>query len=239
MQDDDKRLAAEAAIAEVCDGMIVGLGTGSTAAHAIRALGKRVRDHGLKISGVATSNASDVMARQYGIRQHDLMRNSRIDLAIDGVDEIDPRLFAIKGAGGAMLREKIIATAADRMVAIADGSKRVGRIGAAKLPVEFLPSASAFIERELRGLGAEPVRRAAETGAEYRTDQGNWIFDCTFAAMNDPAELSRALSAVPGMFGHGIFLSEIDAAYIAQDGVVTKMERPGLLMGGKRGSGTI
>lgn len=226
MQDNDKRLAAEAAIAEVRDGMIVGLGTGTTAAHAIRALGERVRDHGLKISGVATSNASDVLASQYGIRQHDLMRDSRIDLAIDGVDEIDPRLFAIKGAGGAMLREKIIATAADRMVAIADGSKRVARIGAARLPVEFLPSASAFIERELRALGAEPVRRAAETGAEYRTDQGNWIFDCSFAVLDDPASLDRALSAIPGMFGHGLFLTEIDAAYIAQDGIVTKMERP-------------
>ncbi len=225
MQADYKRLAAAAAIAEVRDGMIVGLGTGSTAAYAIRALGELVRDHGLRISGVATSNASDALARQYGIRQHDLMRDSRIDLAIDGVDEIDSRLFAIKGAGGAMLREKIIATAADRMVAIADGSKWVGRIGAAKLPVEFLPSASAFMERELRALGAEPVRRTTETGAEYRTDQGNWILDCTFATMDDPAALDQALSAIPGMFGHGLFLTQIDAAYVAQDGVVTKMER--------------
>lgn len=226
MQDDDKRLAAEAAIAEVRDGMIVGLGTGSTAAHAIRALGERVRDHGLKVSGVATSNASDALARQYGIPQHDLMRDSHIDLAVDGVDEIDSRLFAIKGAGGAMLREKIVATAADRMVAIADGSKRVGRIGAAKLPVEFLPSASAFIERELRALGTEPVRRTTDAGAEYRTDQGNWVFDCTFAALGDLASLDRALSAIPGVFSHGLFLTQIDAAYVAQDGVVTKMERP-------------
>ena len=224
-RDTDKKLAAEAAVAEVRDGMVVGLGTGTTAAHAIAAVGALVRERGFGITAVATSDATEHLATSLGIPCRSLREDPRVDLTIDGVDEIDARLFAIKGAGGAMLREKIVASAATRMVAIADGSKRVAKIGGARVPVEFLESAQAFVERELVGLGGLPELRVASDGARYRTDQGNLVLDCRFAAIDDAPALDRALSAIPGVFGHGLFLTQIDAAYIADAGIVTKMER--------------
>lgn len=219
MIDDDKRLAAEAAVAEVADGMLVGLGTGSTAAHAIRALGRRVRQ-GLAVETVATSEASAILARSLEIAVRDFAGVAAVDLTIDGADEIDDRLFAIKGAGGAMLREKIVAAASRWMVVIADGSKRVARIGAAKLPVEVLPFAEAFATDRLRGLGATVVLRQG-----YLTDNGNLVTDCTFGAIEDPRRLADGIAAIPGVVGHGLFLDEVDAAYVARDGVVTRMER--------------
>ena len=162
--EDDKRLAAEAAVAEVRDGMIVGLGTGSTAAFAIQALARRCAA-GLRIEAVATSEASTAAALDGGIIVRDFADVATLDLAIDGADEIDRRLWAIKGAGGAMLREKTVAAAARRFVVIADGSKRVEAIGAAKLPVEVLPFARAFVMRQLQALGATVTVRP-----DYRTD---------------------------------------------------------------------
>jgi ribose 5-phosphate isomerase A len=223
MDDDDKRAAAEAAADEVRDGMLVGLGTGSTAAFAIGRIGERVRD-GLRIEAVATSQASARQAAAAGIAVRDFAGVARVDLTIDGADEIDPRLFAIKGAGGAMLREKIVAAASARMIVVADGSKRVHAIGAAKLPVEVLPFALAFVTRALEGLGAEVVLRRVD-GAPYRTDQDNAVIDCRFAAFPDPATLAAQLQAIPGVLGHGLFLDQVDAAYIAEAGVVTRLER--------------
>ena len=224
-QDVAKRAAAIAAVAEVRDGMVLGLGTGSTTAFAIAEVGRRVRDGGLRVSAVATSTASEVLAREWQIPVIDLIGHARVDLAIDGADELDDQLRAIKGAGGAMLREKIVATAADRMVVIADVSKRVVRIGAAKVPVELWSGARAFVERELRALGATLILRSAEGGEPYVTDLGNHVFDCTFGTMDDPAALDRALNAIPGAFGHGLFLTQVDAAYIADGEVVTRLER--------------
>ena len=222
MNDDDKRVAAEAAVAEVRDGMLVGLGTGSTAAHAIAAIGRMVAN-GLRIRAVATSRASADMARGLGVEVLDFADVDLVDLTIDGADEIDDRLFAIKGAGGAMLREKIVAAASARMVVIADGSKRVTRIGAAKLPVEVLPFALRAVGRALDGLGGRPTQRLAGR-APYLTDNGNVVVDCTFAQM-DPERLAVELAAIPGVLGHGLFLREVDAAYLSEDGVVTRLER--------------
>lgn len=151
--------------------------------------------------------------------------HAALDLAIDGVDEIDAQLRAIKGAGGALLREKVVASAARRMVAIADGSKRVAALGTAPLPVEVLPFARSFVAARLVALGAAPLLRTAGKRA-YRTNQGNLILDCRFAAIADPARLAAELQAIPGLLGHGLFLGEIDAAYVAADGVVTKLQRP-------------
>ena len=224
MHDDDKRLAAIAAAAEVESGMLVGLGTGSTATHLIAHLGKRVRD-GLQITAVATSLATEAAARAAGITVVPMMRISAIDLAIDGVDEIDEGLRAIKGAGGAMLREKVIATAARRMIAIADGSKRVDRLGQRLLPVEVLPISLAFVAAQIETLGAIPTLRTI--GAKpYFTDQDNFVLDCKFTALPEPAAIATQLAAIPGLLGHGLFLTEINAAYIAEDGVVTRHERP-------------
>jgi len=224
MIDDDKRLAAEAAVAEIEAGMLVGLGTGSTAAHAIAAIARRV-DEGLRITAVATSLASGRVAVQHRIPLRDFSDVSAVDLVIDGADEIDPQLRAIKGAGGAMLREKIVASAARRMVVIADASKRVSRLGAARLPVEVLPFARSFVSVEIARIGGEPALRM--TGDRpYLTDQNNIVIDCTFAALDDPERLAAALSAIAGVLGHGLFLSEIHAAYIATDGRVERIERP-------------
>lgn len=219
--DDDKRLAAEAAVAEVRDGMLVGLGTGTTAAYAVTALARRIAA-GLTVETVATSEATAAAARAAGIVVRDFADIAALDLAIDGADEIDPRLYAIKGAGGAMLREKTVAAASRRMVVIADGSKRVAAIGAAKLPVEVLPFARTSVVAALARLGAAVTVRAG-----YVTDNGNLIADCRFPAMPDPRALAAEIAAIPGALGHGLFLDEVDAAYIAADGVVTRLERGG------------
>lgn len=214
--EEQKRAAAEAAVAEVAEGMVVGLGTGSTAAFAIEALGRRVRD-GLAVTAVATSERTAAAAAAAGIRVIDMGDVAVLDLAIDGVDEIDPWCRAIKGAGGAMLREKVIAAAARRMVAIADASKPVAQLGARPVPVEVLPLARAFVARAIGELGGAAVVRTDAAGAPIATDGGNPILDASFGPIEDAAALATALSAVPGILGHGLFVSEIDAVYVASD----------------------
>jgi len=221
-RDADKKAAALAAADEVREGMLVGLGTGSTAAFLIAELGRR----GLRIEAVATSRRSESLARDAGIAIRPMAEVESVDLAIDGVDEIDSTLRAIKGAGGAMLREKVVATSARRMVAIADGSKQVAALGAAPVPVELLPFAQAFVAAQVRGLAGNPVLRQG-----YRTDQGNIVLDCHFGSIADPAALGSLLSAIPGLLEHGLFLSEIDTLYIADQGTVSRIERPGSYVG--------
>lgn len=221
MSDADKRSAAEAAVAEVSDGMLVGLGTGSTAAYAIAAIGRRVAD-GLRIRAVATSLASARQARSLGVEVLDFADVPAVDLTIDGADEIDGRLLAVKGAGGAMLREKAVAAASARMVVIADRSKQVERLGSAVLPVEVLPFARAFVLARLGGLANTVVERG---GGAYRTDNGNLIADLAGWDASDPERLAAMLQAIPGMVGHGLFLTEVAAAYIADGVVVTRLER--------------
>jgi ribose 5-phosphate isomerase A len=223
MSEADKRAAAEAAVAEVQNGMLVGLGTGSTAAHAIAALGRRVAE-GLRIRAVATSVASAEQATGLAIEVLKFADTAAVDLTIDGADEIDARLVAVKGAGGAMLREKAVAAASARMLVIADGSKRVARLGAAKLPVEVLPFARAFVFARLGQL-AQSVE--ARGGGAYRTDNGNLVADLTGWDASDPERFAAALQAIPGVVGHGLFLTEVSAAYIADGVVVARLERDG------------
>lgn len=222
--DADKRLAALAAVEEVEAGMLVGLGTGSTARHAIDAVGARVAK-GLRLRAVATSLASARQAQALGIALLDMADTAAVDLTIDGADEIDAALVAIKGAGGAMLREKVVAAASTRMVVIADASKRVAALGAAPLPVEVAPFALASVARRAAALGATPVLRMTG-GGPYRTDQDNLVLDCRFGSIDDPAALAAALQAIPGAVAHGLFLDEVDAAYVAAAGVVTRIDRP-------------
>lgn len=214
-----KRAAARAAVAEVEDEMLVGLGTGTTTNFAIAALGERVAA-GLKVTAVATSLTTSRAAEAAGLAVLPFDTLAKLDLAIDGADELDPQLRAIKGRGGAMLREKIVASAADRMIVIIDGSKRVMKLGNAALPVEVLPFAVTFVSDRIGRLGATVCRRM--TGdSSYRTDQDNVILDCRFRSIDDPQALAFALSAIPGMLGHGLFLEEIDVAYVGRsDGVV-------------------
>lgn len=203
-----KRSAARAAVAEVEPGMLVGLGTGSTAAFAIEALGERVAT-GLSIRAIATSRATEKAAAAAGIALLAFDDIATVDLCIDGVDEIDLQLRAIKGAGGAMLREKIVAQAATRMIAVADASKLVARLGAASVPVEVLPFARSAVARAIGDLdGVATLRERA------RTDQDNIVLDCRFPSIGAPAELASALSAIAGVLGHGLFPSEINVLYV-------------------------
>jgi ribose 5-phosphate isomerase A len=214
----EKMVAAQAAAAEIRAGMVVGLGTGSTVAQLIPVLAARVRD-GLCVHVVATSLATAAAAEAAGLALIAFEDRAEVDLTIDGVDEIDPTLRAIKGAGGALLREKIVATASRRMVAIADSSKSSAALGRCAVPVEILPFAREFVLAAIRRLGAVPALR------ETRSDQGNCLADCRFADLADPARTAAQLAAIPGLLGHGLFLSEIDALYIAQGSQARVLER--------------
>lgn len=219
-----KRAAAAAAVEEVEAGMVVGLGTGSTAKHVIRLLGDRVA-RGLQITGVPSSRATEDAARAAGIPLLAPDDLAAIDLCIDGVDEIDPELRAIKGGGGAMLLEKVVATLARRNIAIADASKRVDRLGARAVPIEVLQAAQGLVAAEVSRLGGTARLRRNDCGV-FVTDSGHRILDATFAEMPDPRRLAQALSAIPGALGHGLFLSEIDALYCAGFDGVCRHERP-------------
>src|SRR3569623_1107494 len=170
-QSDDNRLAAEAALAETADGITNGRGTGATAAFAIAEIGRRRAAEWPIATFYATSRRTFLMARDAGVPIARFSEVATLDLAIDGADEIDPALRAIKGAGGAMLREKVVATAARRMLVIADGTKRVTALGKAPVPVETLPFARAFVAAAVAKLGADSVLRMAEGGRTYRTEQ--------------------------------------------------------------------
>ena len=209
-----KRAAGEAAAALVEDGMLLGLGTGSTAHFVVEALGRRVRQLGLRITGVPTSTATERHAASLGIPLADLAALPALDLAIDGADEIEEgTLRLIKGLGGALLREKMVAQAARRFVIVGDESKVVSRLGAhAPLPVEVVPFAHAAIARRLPG---RPVLRETAPGTPFVTDNGNLIYDCfEFAASADPAALEAMLSGVAGVVGHGFFLRGVEQAII-------------------------
>jgi len=222
-----KQAAAIAAVGEVERGMIVGLGTGTTAAYAIAALARHVAG-GLNVRAVATSRRTAQAASAAGIEILDFSRVDTIDLAIDGVDEIDPAFRAIKGGGGAMLREKIVAEAALRMIAIADAAKSVAWLGSRPVPLEVLPFACALVLSRVRDLGCVPSLRQAGT-QPFFTDQDNLVIDCHFDALSDLQALATSLSAIPGVLGHGLFLGEIDTVYLGTSGGVARRDRPIIL----------
>ena len=224
----EKALAARRAIDEVESGMLVGLGTGSTMAYAIHELGARV-GKGLRVKAVVTSSTSEALARSLGIELLPGPEVARVDLAIDGADEIDPTLNAIKGGGGALLREKIVAATADRMIVIVDSSKPVDRLGQFKLPLEVLPFASAWVTRSLNGLCVDAGPRI-RGGVPFLTDQGNYIFDAPFDTIADPMALAAELDQIPGILEHGLFVTEIDIVMIGRGNQVdiryrTSMEK--------------
>ena len=188
--------------------MTVGLGTGSTAEHAIRLLGRQVRE-GLAVRGVPTSEASAALACAEGIPLVDLNEVERVHLAIDGADEVDRQRRCIKGGGGALLREKIVASAADRMVIIVDAGKVVARLGAFPLPVEVVPFAREQVRRQMRALGASVDLRANAQGP-FVTDEGNLILDCRFGTISDAPALAARLDAIPGIVEHGLFIDLAD-----------------------------
>ncbi|NOU26364.1 MAG: ribose-5-phosphate isomerase RpiA [Polyangiaceae bacterium] len=217
--DAERAAAAEAAVNEVRAGMLVGLGTGRTAAFAVRALAQRVKE-GLRATCVATSTATERLGVSLGLRVIPFEAVSRVDLTIDGADEIDPRFCAIKGGGGALLREKVVAAASDRVLIVVDANKVVERLGSFPLPVEVLPFAEAWVMRALTELGAAPTRRVVEAGTPFRTDQQNFVVDAAFGFIDDAADLAARLASIPGIVEHGLFVGEIDEVFVGrEDGV--------------------
>ncbi|MEM7164834.1 MAG: ribose-5-phosphate isomerase RpiA [Planctomycetota bacterium] len=203
--DHEKQAAARRSLEFVEDGMRLGLGTGSTAKHMVDFLGERVRT-GLSVRCVATSEATAQQALACGIDVTTLDELHQLDLTIDGADEVDAQLRLIKGGGGALLREKIVAAASDRMIVIADGSKYVEKLGAFPLPVEVIPFALEPVRTAISPLGCQPVQRTDKDGRPFRTDEGNFILDCPFRQIDDPDALATALGAIPGVVEHGLFV---------------------------------
>lgn len=218
-----KQLAAEHALGLVQSGMYIGLGTGSTARYVVEGLASRLRDGRLgHVVGVPTSEAAAALARSVGVPLASLDDQPQLDLAIDGADEIDPQLNLIKGLGGALLREKIVAAAATQFIVVADDSKLVIALGThAPLPVEVVIFGLKPTERHLHALGCVPVLRRDATGAMFVTDEGNAILDCRFLSIPEPAALSAAIHAVPGVVDHGLFIGMAARAFVAGAGGVT------------------
>lgn len=210
----EKTAVARAAAARVERRMIVGLGSGSTALKLVDALGQRVAD-GLEFVAVATSEQTAARARGWDIPLIEDIVPPRIDLVIDGADEFDDRLRLIKGGGGMMLREKIVASAAEHMLVMVDHTKRVETLGAFPLPVEVVPMARSRVKFHLRRLKLNPEVRRNADGHPFVTDEGNTILDCHIGRIDRPEDLAAALSAIPGVIEHGLFLDMADEVLMA------------------------
>ncbi|MEH7386078.1 ribose-5-phosphate isomerase RpiA [Bacillus sp. JJ1521] len=210
----EKKEVGEKAIDYIKDGMVVGLGTGSTVFYTITKLGELVQK-GLSIKGIPTSKETEKLANEVGIPLISFDEVEQIDVAIDGADEVDPNLNLIKGGGGALLREKIIANAAKTFIVVADPDKNVSKLGSFPLPVEVLPFGVEMTKKKIQELGLSPHLRQAH-GNPFRTDNGNYILDCRFTDRTNLKELERELNLVPGVIENGLFLGMTDI-YITLD----------------------
>jgi len=225
-----KRQAAARALESVRDGMQLGLGTGSTAKHFVDLLGERVRA-GLKVVGVPTSEATRIQATECGIRLTTLDDIDRLDLTVDGADEIDHALNAIKGGGGALLREKIVAAASDRMIVIADDTKWVDALGRFPLPVEVIPFGLAATQRAIAGAFAQSgvsgqmMLRKGRDGHVFVTDGGHWIIDAHLGRIADAPRLAGLLNPIPGVVEHGLFIGLASTAILAGAQGIRVVER--------------
>jgi len=229
--DELKRAAAARALDYVSDGMKLGLGTGSTAKHFVELLGERVRS-GLHVVGVPTSEATRVDAERCGIPLTTLDDVDRLDLTVDGADEIDPSLSLIKGGGGALLREKIVATASDRMIVISDDTKWVQTLGRFPLPIEVIPFGLAATRRAIvaafdaAAVNGEITIRTGADGHAFVTDGGHWIVDARLGTIPDPERLAWLLSPIPGVVEHGLFIGLASTAIIAGSQGLRIVDRP-------------
>lgn len=218
--DREKDAAAKASLRYVNDGDIVGLGTGSTAAFMVRALAEKVRA-GLKIVGIPTSKRTGELAASLGIAVTTLDEYQDINVTIDGADEFDSQLRLIKGGGGALLREKIVASASRKLVIIADSSKQASKLGRFPLPVEVIPFAEKLVARKIVAMGAQVKLREYAYGNPFVTDEGHYILDCHFGEIDDPEKIGSELRFMPGIVEHGLFLNMASVVVVGKaDGVV-------------------
>lgn len=206
-QDDPgKRMAGEAAVEHVKDGMVLGLGTGSTVRYTILEIGRRVRELDLEVLAVPTSRDTRNLAVELGIPLTTLDEHPSLDLTIDGADEVDPHLDLIKGLGGALFMEKVVASASSRVIIVIDPGKRVERLGRGKLPVEIMRFGHTTTQRHLEDMGLAPTLRTSPGGLPFVTDNNGFILDCLPGPLDDPAATDRELTSIPGVLENGLFI---------------------------------
>jgi ribose 5-phosphate isomerase A len=220
----EKEAAARASLKFVKDGQVVGLGTGSTAAYFIKLLGEQVHA-GLNIRGIPTSVRSRDLALGLGIPLTTLDECQEIAVTVDGADEVDPDLRLIKGGGGALLREKIVASATKQFIVVADATKQVQKLGRFPLPVEVIKFAQALVAKRIRALGADVQLRKDSDGKPYLTDENNHILDCCFGQIQDADALARQLSDMPGVVEHGLFIGMANLVLFARGAEIVELHR--------------
>lgn len=220
----EKEAAARASLQFIQDGQVVGLGTGSTAAYFIQLLAEKVKD-GLRVRGIPTSIRSRELAQSLGIPLTTLDECQEIAVTVDGADEVDPQLRLIKGGGGAMLREKIVASATKQLVIVADASKQVPMLGKFPLPVEVIRFAQALVAKRITALGAAVSVRKNDDGTPYVTDENNYILDCRFGQIRDADTLARELSEMPGVVEHGLFIGMASVVLFARGSEIVELRR--------------
>jgi ribose 5-phosphate isomerase A len=224
--DQEKEAAARASLRFVKDGHVVGLGTGSTAAYFIKLLAEEVK-RGLRVHGIPTSDRSRELAESLGIPLTTLDECQEIAVTVDGADEVDPQLRLIKGGGGAMLREKIVASATKQLVIVADASKQVPMLGKFPLPVEVIRFAQALVAKRITTLGAVVSVRKNADGTPYVTDENNYVLDCRFGEIRDADTLARELSEMPGVVEHGLFIGMASVVLLARGSEIVELRRSG------------
>lgn len=220
--DQEKEAAARSSLRFVKDGQVVGLGTGSTASHFIKLLGEQVKN-GLRVRGIPTSVRSRELAESLGIPLTTLDECQEIAVTVDGADEVDPQLSLIKGGGGALLREKIVASATRQMVVVADATKQVQKLGKFPLPVEVIKFAQTLVAKRITSLGAQVQLRTGSDGKPFVTDENNHILDCRFGEIRDPVALARQLSDMPGVVEHGLFIGFASVVLLARGSEIVEL----------------